>query len=74
MTAKEKLRAVVEELSEREASDALGYFASRHVGELANRGEDSSGRRSLSFVAMGASNSGRRAAEAEEMLGEGFGR
>lgn len=34
MTAKEKLRVVVEELSESEAESALGYIASRRHGEL----------------------------------------
>jgi hypothetical protein len=34
MTAKEKLRVVVEELSESEAESALGYIASRRLGEL----------------------------------------
>lgn len=34
MTAKEKLRVVVEELSEREAESALDYFASRRHDEL----------------------------------------
>ncbi len=33
-----------------------------------------SGKRRLEFVAMGASTSGRRAVDAEEMLAEGFGR
>jgi hypothetical protein len=32
MTAKEKLRAAVEDLSETEAADALDYIASRHHG------------------------------------------
>jgi hypothetical protein len=34
MTAKEKLRVVVEELSEREAEGALDYIASHRRGEL----------------------------------------
>jgi hypothetical protein len=34
MTAKEKLRVVVEELSESEAEGALGYIASRRHDEL----------------------------------------
>jgi hypothetical protein len=34
MTAKEKLRVVVEELSEREAEGALDYIASRRHDEL----------------------------------------
>ena len=34
MTAKVKLRVVVEELSESEAESALGYIASRRHGEL----------------------------------------
>jgi hypothetical protein len=34
MTAKEKLRVVVEGLSEGEAESALGYIASRRRGEL----------------------------------------
>jgi hypothetical protein len=34
MTAKEKLRVVVEELSEGEAESALDYIASRRHGEL----------------------------------------
>ncbi len=34
MTAKEKLRATVEELSESEAASALDYIASRQRGEL----------------------------------------
>jgi predicted transcriptional regulator len=44
--------------------------------ELAARvlGEHVQGRRRLSFVAMGESTSGRSATEAEDMLGEGFGR
>lgn len=37
-------------------------------------GPEQSGKRRLEFVAMGASTSGRRAAEAQEMLAEGFGR
>jgi hypothetical protein len=58
MTAKEKLRVAVEELSETEAAEALGYIASRkHV-----------------FVAVGESTSGRTAVEAEDLLAEGFGR
>jgi hypothetical protein len=39
MTAKEKLRATVEELSETEAADALGYIASRRHGENDALGE-----------------------------------
>jgi hypothetical protein len=34
MTAKEKLRVVVEELSETEAESALGYIASRRHDDL----------------------------------------
>jgi hypothetical protein len=34
MTAKEKLRVVLEELSEREAEGALDYFASRRHDQL----------------------------------------
>jgi hypothetical protein len=34
MTAKEKLRATVEELSESEAASALEYIANRQRGEL----------------------------------------
>jgi hypothetical protein len=39
MTAKEKLRATVEELSETEAEDTLDYIASRHHGERDALGE-----------------------------------
>ena len=73
MTAKEKLRAVVEELSETEAAEALGFLASRH--ETSDpAGKPEAGRRALTFVGIGASTSGRTAGEAEELLGEGFGR
>jgi len=73
MTAKEKLRAVVDDLSETEAAEALDLLASRH--EPADRaGKPEAGRRALSFVGIGASTSGRTADEAEDLLGEGFGR
>jgi hypothetical protein len=73
MTAKEKLRAVVEDLSETEAAEALGLLANRHETSDPT-GKPEPGRRTLSFVGVGASTSGRTAAEAEDLLGEGFGR
>lgn len=39
MTAKEKLRATVEELSETEAADTLDYIAGRHHGDRDALGE-----------------------------------
>jgi hypothetical protein len=73
-TAKEKLRAAVEELPETEAADALGYLASRHEVEPDLSREQRSRRRELRFVAIGESSSGRTAAEAEDLLGDGCGR
>jgi hypothetical protein len=73
-TAKEKLRAAVEELSETEVADALGYLASRHDVEADLSREQRSRRRELRFVAIGESSSGRTAAEAEDLLGDGCGR
>jgi hypothetical protein len=74
MTAKEKLRVAVEELSETEAADALDYIASCHRVEGDALDERGPTRHRLGFVAIGESTSGRTAAEAEELLAEGFGR
>ena len=73
MTAKEKLRAVVEDLSEAEAAAALDVLASRQQPSN-HAAKPEPGRRALSFVGIGASTSGRTAAEAEDLLGERFGR
>lgn len=72
MTAKEKLRAVVEDLSETEAAEALGLLESRH--DALDAAGKHGGRRALAFVAIGASTTGRTASEAEQSLSEGFGR
>jgi hypothetical protein len=44
------------------------------VAQLPEPPKERPARRHLAFVAIGASTSGRRAADAEEMLAEGFGR
>jgi hypothetical protein len=74
MTAKEKLRVAVEELSETEAAEALGYIASRKHVNGESIPDRRAGRRKLGFVAVGESTSGRTAVEAEDLLAEGFGR